>query len=274
MIVEATEPLPGRAPAQHNLKPRVLGRQCEILVLSPVLSTLRLIQRASLAGPPYRRRGCEQGAAVLKLPIVCLSTPLMLVVLCMAVWVYVVNNLEQLEHREVRQDGVSEFRDYPVLVVAKLSRRGDRATAASAAFRSLAGYIFAKDRAGKIIAMTARVTQQPVPITMSAPVTQAGGKESAGDSWVVVFIMPAQPPLATLPPPRSQDARLRNVGPARRAAIRFSGVAADRLRNWLGPQGRQASPGSTYVYQNDPFTPAPLRRNEVIIDLLDGSDAS
>ena len=216
---------------------------------------------------------------MLKLPIDCLSTPLVLAVLGMVVWVSVVNNVEQLEHRWVRQDEVAEFRDYRVLVVAELIRRGERAAAVSAAFRSLAGCIFAKERAGKTIAMTAPVTRQPLPITMSAPVTQTGGMGREGDSWMVGFIMPAQHPLATLPPPKSQDARLRNVGPARRAAIRFFGVVADRLlarkeerlRDWLGRQGLQASPASTYAYQNDPFTPG---RNEVIIDLLDGSDAS
>jgi SOUL heme-binding protein len=218
---------------------------------------------------------------MLRLAIGCLTTLVVLAVLGMGVWVYVVNNVEQPEYRVVRQDGAVEIRDYPALVVAEVSRQGDRKTAISAGFRSLAGYIFAKDRGGETIAMTAPVTQQRVPITMGAPVTQAREKGSEGDGWVVRFIMPAQHTLATLPRPKSQDVRLRSVGPARRAAIRFSGVATDRLlatkedrlRDWLGAQGLQASAGSTYAYYNDPFTPGPLRRNEVIIDLLDGSGA-
>jgi SOUL heme-binding protein len=218
---------------------------------------------------------------VVRLAIGCLTTLVVLTVLVMGVWVYVVNNVEQPEYRVVRQDGAIEIRDYPVLVVAEVSRQGDRKSAISAGFRALAGYIFAKDRGGKTIAMTAPVTQERVPTTMGAPVTQAREKGGDGEGWVVRFIMPAQYTQATLPRPKSHDVRLRSVGPARRAAIRFSGVATDRLlatkegqlRDWLGAQGLQASAASTYAYYNNPFTPGPLRRNEVIIDILDGSDA-
>ncbi len=218
----------------------------------------------------------------MRLAIGGLATLVVLTALVIGVWVYVVNSVEQPEYRVVRQEGVFEVRDYPSLVVAEVSRQGDRKTAIGSGFRALAGYIFAKDRNGETIAMTAPVTQEPASITTGAPVTQAREMGSEGDGWVVRFIMPAQYTLATLPRPKSHDVRLRNVGPARRAAIRFSGVATDRLlatkedqlRKWLGAQGVHASAASTYAYYNNPFTPGPLRRNEVIIDLLDGSDAS
>ncbi|WP_299393198.1 heme-binding protein [Pelagibius sp.] len=188
-------------------------------------------------------------------------------------WWYYTNNVEQPKYAVVTQDGAIEVRDYPALVVAEVLRRGDRGAAVRAGFSPLANYIFAKEREGQSIAMTAPVTQSREKIAMTAPVTQA--RTGEGDTWVVRFIMPSEYALEDLPLPASADVSLKPLPPARRAAIRFSGVATDaliaeqeaRLLAWLEQQGLTPQGSPTYAYYNDPFTPGPLRRNEVMVEL-------
>jgi hypothetical protein len=194
-------------------------------------------------------------------------------VLALIVWIYVVQNVEQPRYDLVTSVGAIEVRQYPALVVAEVTRTGDRQSAVRAGFGPLARYIFARDRDGASISMTAPVTQQK--IAMTAPVTQT---RTDGEAWTVRFIMPSAWSLETLPKPGSGDVRLLSVPPARKAAIRFSGVATDaliaekerELRAWLAAQGLSAAGAATYAYYNDPWTPGPLRRNEVLITLQAG----
>ena len=187
-------------------------------------------------------------------------------VLAVGAWVYAVSNVEHWKYGVVAQDGPIEIRDYPAFVVAEVTRRGDRNSAVRAGFGPLAGYIFAKNRGGESISMTAPVTQ-----ALSPPGTQRGA--DAGQSWQVRFVMPAKYTLETLPKAAGDDVRLLDVPPGRFAAIRFSGVATDvliatnetTLRAWLADRKITITGEAAYAYYNDPFTPGPLRRNEVLL---------
>jgi DNA gyrase inhibitor GyrI len=202
-----------------------------------------------------------------------------LALLGVGVWIYAVSNVEQPKYTLIIQEGAIEIRDYPALVVAEVTRRGDRNAAVRAGFSPLASYIFARNRAGESVSMTAPVTQERQSITMTAPVTQMpasnGGDGNAQESWRIRFIMPSKYTLATLPRAASDDVTLMDVKPARRAAIRFPGVATDELiatqeatlRAWLAARGITISSVPTYAYYNDPFVPGPLRRNEVMFDV-------
>lgn len=211
----------------------------------------------------------------MKIALIILGALLLSGVAAMAVFVYVVQNVETPAYRVVEQDGDFEVRDYPALIVAEVRRQGPRKEALSAGFGPLAGYIFAKERGGDRISMTAPVTQQRAEtIAMTAPVTQS--RLNDGD-WVVHFIMPARYRLGDLPTPAGNDVRLIETPARRAAAIRFSGVADDDviaakesdLRAWLSAHGLTPAAAPTFAYYNDPFTPGPLRRNEVIIELTD-----
>jgi hypothetical protein len=196
-----------------------------------------------------------------------------------AAWLYVTNNLEQPAYATVISDDTIEIRDYPALVMAEVTRRGDRNSAVRAGFSPLAAYIFAKDRSGESISMTAPVLQQRQPIAMTSPVLQtlagstATGRDS--DGWIIRFIMPARYTLTTLPKAAGDDMRLLEVPAGRKAAIRFSGVATDELiarqeailRGWLTARKIAIDGLPNYAYYNDPFTPGPLRRNEVLFDV-------
>ena len=213
--------------------------------------------------------------SIRKIVLISLGVLAAVAVLAIGVWVYIVSNVEQPKHALVAQDGLIEIRDYPALVVAEVTRQGDRNAAVRAGFSPLAGYIFAKNRGGDSVSMTAPVMQERQTIAMTAPVTQTPSDGGAGQSWTIRFVMPAKYTLETLPRAAGDDVRLLQLPPARRATIRFSGVATDALiasneatlRAWLDSRNITALSAPTYAYYNDPFTPGLLRRNEVMFDV-------
>jgi len=181
-------------------------------------------------------------------------------------WTTYVRSVETPPHRVVQRDGAFELRDYPALNVAEVVRDGPRDQAIRAGFRPLARYIFARERAGEKIAMTAPVTQEP-----------------AGPSaWRVRFVMPRGYGLADLPRPAGSDVRLVRTEPQRLAAVRFAGVVDDallarqeeRLRAWLAERGLEPGGAPIYAFYDDPFTPGFLRRNEVLIRVDDTAEAT
>jgi len=198
----------------------------------------------------------------------------MIVIAGLGSFVWRVNNVGHPDYTSVETDGDIEIRDYPSLVVAEVTREGDRANAVRRGFGPLAGYIFAKERDGDRIEMTAPVTQRRrEPIGMTAPVTQTPATSSG--SWAIRFIMPANHSLETLPKPVRSDVRLAKLPEQRRAVIRFSGVTTNELieakesalRKWLMGRGLRPNGPPTYAYYNHPLTPGFLRRNEVMFDV-------
>ncbi len=177
-------------------------------------------------------------------------------------WWWYTRNIETPNYAVVSRDGDFELRDYPAMTVAEVVRTGGRSDALRGGFRPLAGYIFAKERGGEKIAMTAPVTQEP---------TEEG-------SWRVRFIMPRDWSLEDLPRPAQAEVELTRTEPQRMAAVRFSGAWNDavmaaqeeRLRAWIAERGLEATTPPTYAYYDDPFTPGFLRRNEVLIGVRAG----
>lgn len=176
-------------------------------------------------------------------------------------YLYATMTVERPDYATVVRDGDIEIRDYPPLRVAQVTMQGSRREAVNKGFSPLAGYIFASERDGPKIAMT-------------APVTQNAASDDA-QSWTIRFIMPSQyETIDALPlPAGSSGVKLAEQPAMRMAAIRFSGVADDRsiarqeeaLRAWLAERGIEAAGPPVYAYYNDPFTPGPLRRNEVLM---------
>ena len=189
-------------------------------------------------------------------------------------WVWYTTSVEQPAYTSVSLDGDIEIRDYPGLVVAEVRHKGERYEAVGKGFRSLAGYIFAKNRPGPQIAMTAPVIQRPAEMAATPPDSSGPAAASTTD-WTVRFVMPAQYTHADLPDPADNAVRLVTVPPTRWVAIRFSGVTtnellADReatLRAWMARQGLFPEGPPAFAYYNDPLTPGFLRRNEVLFEI-------
>ncbi|MEM6460419.1 MAG: heme-binding protein [Pseudomonadota bacterium] len=176
-----------------------------------------------------------------------------------AVWAWSVRSIETPDYAVRMSDGAFELRAYPKLVLASLETNGDRGQAIRRAFSPLANYIFAKERPGEKIAMTAPVTQRP-----------------ASENWTVSFIMPAGRTLDDLPAP-SQKVSLEEIQPRLMASLRFSGSwtderfaqAAEKLTAWVEDQGLTPAGAIEFAYYNDPFTPPFLRRNEVLMEVTE-----
>jgi DNA gyrase inhibitor GyrI len=220
----------------------------------------------------------------MKIALIVAAVGVVLAIVAMLTFVYVIQNVEQPEYSVIEQQDFIELRDYPSLVVAEVRRDGSRQEGLSSGFGPLARYIFAKERSGDRIAMTAPVVQQAAQsderIAMTAPVTQQaldaqGPDGDREDGWAVRFIMPSAYGLSDLPPPADDDVKLHQIPPRRMAAIRFSGRTTDqligeqeqRLRNWMQQRGLTPAAAPVYAYYNDPFTPGFLRRNEVLIEV-------
>jgi hypothetical protein len=178
--------------------------------------------------------------------------------------------VEEPQFALVEQSGAFELRDYPPLLVAEATVKGERRVAISEGFRIIADYIFGNNIAAEKVAMTAPVTQQTSEsVAMTAPVTQ----QAAGDSWVVRFIMPAQYTLETLPKPKNAAVTLKQIEGQRVAVIRFSGSADDQmlkekavgLRAEIAKRGLSPAASETYAFYDPPWTLGLLRRNEVMI---------
>ncbi|MEM7732130.1 MAG: heme-binding protein [Pseudomonadota bacterium] len=171
--------------------------------------------------------------------------------------VWASQDVEKPDYKVEAAQGKFEVRQYPAMVAAQVARQGNRGAAVRQAFGPLAGYIFAKDRPGEKIAMTAPVTQ-----------------EQSDQGWVVSFIMPEGRTLADLPAP-SGDVTLVDIPPRRMAAIKFSGRWTDArfdehaqaLTSWAEAQGLTIVGDVEFAYYNDPFTPAFMRRNEVMVEV-------
>jgi len=173
----------------------------------------------------------------------------------------------------VRKQGNFEIRDYAPVIVAEVTLQGGAERARNAGFQPLADYIFAKDRKGPQIAMTAPVTQAPrEQIAMTAPVTQ---RADSASSWTVGFTMPAKYTMETLPAPVNPNVKLISHPAKRMAVVRFSGTgSAGEMEQVRGDLMKQvATLGLTpvgapvFAFYDPPWTLPFFRRNEVMVEL-------
>jgi hypothetical protein len=141
------------------------------------------------------------------------------------------------------------------------------------AFMRLADFIFAKNRQGPEVAMTAPVAVESAtaPIAMTAPVEMSPGEEGR----VMRFFMPAEYTAETLPVPGDDRVRIVTVPAQILAVLRFSGEADDaevvkrKAELLAGLQGSNWQPvGEPGFFGYDPpMTPPEQRRNEVVVEV-------
>jgi hypothetical protein len=178
----------------------------------------------------------------------------------------------------VKSSGDFEVRRYAPMIVAETLVEGGMSGASNDGFRVIAGYIFGNNesvtKAGsEKIAMTAPVAMEPAAekIAMTAPVTT----EAAGGRYRMHFVMPSQYTMATLPRPKDDRVKLREVPPQRMAVVKFSGLAGedkvkvktDELLAWMKAEGLEAAGAPQLARYDPPWTLPFLRRNEVMVPL-------
>lgn len=168
-----------------------------------------------------------------------------------------------------------EIRQYGERLAAETDMDGDEGieSGRNMAFLRLAAFIFAQDREGPEVAMTAPVELQAAaePIAMTAPVAMEPGEGER----TMRFFMPAEYTLETLPKPGNDRVRIVTVPAQTLAVLRFSGELTDEAVAERTTQLLQAIAGSDWtvtgtpgVFGYDaPGTPLDKRHNEVFVEV-------
>ncbi len=178
-----------------------------------------------------------------------------------------------------------ELRAYAPLIVAEVKVDGDLDAASSEGFRLIAAYIFGKNQVAEKIAMTAPVgiessdQNKSAKIAMTTPVKIEGSKtlEAARNQWTVSFVMPAEYTLVSLPKPLNPQINIREVPAEKRAVITFSGFYNEEkvqektqaLREWMKTKNLKSAGEPQFARYNPPWTLPFMRRNEIMIQVLD-----
>lgn len=149
-----------------------------------------------------------------------------------------------------------EVREYDPHTLVTTWQSGDLGSSAYSAFGYLASFIGGNN-------------QNRQPIAMTAPVVQ----RESGSGFEVSFVMPAG--MSNVPAPTSNALRIEQFGRTTFAAITFAGFAREslfrakerKLRELLVEQGYRAIGQPRFARYNGPWTPGPLRRNEVLLEI-------
>lgn len=195
------------------------------------------------------------------------------VVLVVVIWGVMMSRVEQAKYSVVEQEGSIEIRDYGAMIVAEAKVTGERKVAINKGFRVIADYIFGNNISAKQVDMTAPVTQQvSEKIAMTAPVAQ---QNTGVDNWTVHFVMPSEYTMKTLPSPKNNAVKLKEIPAKRYAVIRFSGTAnqnrldkeREKLEDFIAKKDLNAKGAAIYAFYNPPWTLPFMRRNEIMIEI-------
>lgn len=162
---------------------------------------------------------------------------------------------ETARYKVISKDGSFEIREYEPLVVVSTPMSGD---AQNQSFGRLFKYISGGNAGERKIAMT-------TPVFMPAT-----GEGNPGE---MQFVVPSDVAKSGAPAPADPSVKLSRMSGGKYAALRYSGrsTAEDRrgklaeLRAKLVEQGLETTGSPVFAGYDPPWTPAPMRRNEVLL---------
>ncbi len=174
---------------------------------------------------------------------------------------------ESAEYKVVESDGKFEVREYPDLMLVATTTKLD-AQGRDGSFMKLFRYISGANESEKKISMT-------------TPVFMENDKEESAVQ--MGFVMPKDIAIEGVPAPTGEGVDVCKRAGGRFAVLRFSGhlnakaakESEAKLRTWMATKGLVAddsiqSSGVETAGYDPPFTPGPLRRNEVLVRLKYG----
>ncbi|GIX00144.1 MAG: hypothetical protein KatS3mg111_3476 [Pirellulaceae bacterium] len=170
---------------------------------------------------------------------------------------------ESAQYKVIESDGRFEVREYPDLMLVTTDSKMD-SQGRDGSFMRLFQYISGANEGEQKIAMT-------TPVFMEGEV----GKSDVS----MGFVMPTEVAAEGVPEPKDGGVKIRKRESGRFAVIRFSGrldsrVAKEqeaKLREWMQSRGLEGESTAEAAGYDPPFTPGPLRRNEVLIRLISTS---
>ncbi|BDW12031.1 heme-binding protein [Polynucleobacter sp. SHI8] len=161
-------------------------------------------------------------------------------------------------------------------MIAEVMVEGTRDEASNKGFRLIADFIFGNNegsqKESQKIAMTAPVTIEPRKIAMTVPVTVDQSDEK---NWRVQFVMPKEYSMETLPKPKNNLVKIKEIPSKRYAVMVFSGLNnpekiennTKQLRAWMSDKQLNAIGTPQLARYNPPWTLPPWRRNEILIEI-------
>jgi hypothetical protein len=171
---------------------------------------------------------------------------------------------ETAEYKVVESDGKFEVREYPDLMLVATTTKLD-AQGRDGSFMRLFRFISGENQSGQKISMT-------TPVFME--------NDKANSRVQMGFVMPQEVAGNGVPAPTGEQVEIRKRAGGRFAVVRFPGQLTSKrakeseasLRAWMETKGLAAADsadgsGVETAGYDPPFTPGPLRRNEVLIRL-------
>jgi hypothetical protein len=177
------------------------------------------------------------------------------------------------------QDSI-ELRLYAPYAIAEIAVDGEFDDVGSQAFRPLFNYISGNNTGGTKLAMTVPVGREPEPpaqgqkLAMAVPVIQ----EPAGKQrYLFHFVLPLELTAEKAPRPLDDRIHIRQVAARKVAVLRYSGTTTEGkfrekeklLRDWMSREGLQPAGPALQALYNAPWTLWFMRRNEVMIPVLE-----
>ncbi|MCA9139334.1 MAG: heme-binding protein [Planctomycetales bacterium] len=170
---------------------------------------------------------------------------------------------ESAEYKVIESDGSFEVREYPDLMLVATDSEMD-SQGRDGSFMRLFQYISGANEDEQKIAMT-------TPVFMEGEI----GKSDVS----MGFVMPKEVAAEGAPNPKAEGVKLRERKGGRFAVIRFPGKLDSKLakqkeaelREWMESRGLESEKTAEAAGYDPPFTPAALRRNEILIRLKESS---
>lgn len=162
---------------------------------------------------------------------------------------------ESAPYKVVRTAGKFEVRDYPAMTVVDTPMAADSRDGDDGSFRRLFRFITGGNEGRQKIAMT-------------TPVFMSGDTNAT-----MAFMMPAKMKSADVPKPVDGAVTVREMAAERFAVLRYSGgrnakreaESVERLKTWMSAEALVVTSSPVFGYFDPPWTPAFLRRNEVML---------
>lgn len=210
--------------------------------------------------------------------LLCLLAGCLLSPLAMAV--------EEPAYDIVSADGAFEIRRYAPMLVAETEVEGTLDEASNQGFRRIADFIFGNNRRpdseqSAKIAMTAPVTVEPrsAAIAMTAPVTVeptgADARFEAARRWRIHFVMPRAYTLETIPRPRNDAVRLREIAARHYLVHKYTWLNTDarveqkieQTLQWAQQKSLRVIGTPQLARYDPPWTLPMFRRNEIMVEI-------
>jgi len=181
--------------------------------------------------------------------------------------------LEQPTYKVVFAEDNIEMREYQPMIIAEVNARGERKAAIRFGFQLLADYILGENIARQVTTQMQAAEQQSQKIAMTAPVEI----QSNGESWKISFLMPSEFSLDTLPTPKNKYIKLTEIPEQNFIILGFSGRIIESnlarheklLRDYIETHQIKVKGSPKFAFYNPPWVPAFMRRNEVMLELVD-----